>query len=80
MTVQGPFFRTAAAAVYCGFSERHFRDLLKKYIIPRTGPGRKVFARSVLDAFMSDPESFRAMRSKGKTGRLVLEDGQVRAA
>lgn len=58
MTVEGPFFTTEKAAEYCGYRKSTFRGLLLEYDIPRHGPRRTKFARSILDAFMATPEIF----------------------
>lgn len=58
MTVEGPFFTTEKAAEYCGYRKSTFRDLLKDYELPRFGPRKTKYARTVLDAFMATPEAF----------------------
>lgn len=60
MDVQGPFFTLAKAAEYCGYnSPEHFAELLRGYAVPKFGPKRNRYARSVLDAFMTEPEVFK---------------------
>jgi|GEM_PF-5246410 len=60
MDAQGPFFTLAKAAEYCGYkSPEHFSELLRGYVVPKFGPKRNRYARSVLDAFMSNPEAFK---------------------
>lgn len=59
MTIQGPFFSLANAAEYCGYkSPEHFAELLRGYVVPKHGPKRNRYAKSVLDAFMAYPETF----------------------
>ncbi|KHK02363.1 hypothetical protein [Desulfovibrio sp. TomC] len=60
MEIQGPFFSLAKAAEYCGYkSPEHFADLLRGYAVPKYGPKKNRYARSVLDAFMADPKSLK---------------------
>lgn len=60
MDVQGPFFTLAKAAEYCGYkSHEHFAELLRGDVVPKFGLKRNRYARSVLDAFMADPEAFK---------------------
>ena len=58
MFIEGPFFTTEKAAEYCGYRKSTFRDLLKDYELPKFGPRKTKFARTVLDAFMATPEVF----------------------
>jgi len=62
----GPFYNQIQAANYCGYSADHFRKLIKKYNIKRHGPNRTRFARSELDAWMLNPESFRGGVTKSR--------------
>ncbi|EFL51847.1 hypothetical protein DesfrDRAFT_1382 [Solidesulfovibrio fructosivorans JJ]] len=67
MDVQGPFFTLAKAAEYCGYkSPEHFAELLRGYVVPKFGPKRNRYARSVLDAFMADPEAFEKFPSASR--------------
>lgn len=73
MTIQGPHFNLAGAAEYCGYrSAKHFGDLLKDYDLPRTGPKQNRFARSVLDAWMANPNAFRRVSGGGGRRKVQL--------
>lgn len=58
MSIEGPFFTLAKAAEYCGYRKSSFCSLLRDYDIPRHGPHRTKFARTILDAFMTTPDAF----------------------
>jgi len=60
MDVQGPFYTLARAAEYCGYSADGFRRLLIGYTMPKYGPKKNRYARSVLDRFMTDPVEFQS--------------------
>lgn len=55
----GPFFNLANAANYCGYAIGTFERIVREYDIPRYGPKRNRYARSVLDAWMHSPEAFK---------------------
>ena len=57
--VSGPFYSLKGAAAYCGYSASTFRRKLKEYELPRHGPEKNRFAKSVLDAWMESPDTFR---------------------
>lgn len=84
MEPHGPFLNLAAAAAYCGWAPRYFAKLLKEYDLPRFGPRKNRFATTVLDAFMSAPETFkstpapRARRSRKQI--MVVVPGRERAS
>lgn len=59
MEIIGPFYNQKNAAKYCGYSASEFCRKLKEYRLPLFGPGLNRYAKSVLDAFMSNPEMFR---------------------
>jgi len=61
MQIEGPFFNFKGAAEWCGYHPDTFRRKLKDYDLPRSGPGKTRFAKSVLDAFMECPESFKKL-------------------
>lgn len=62
MIVHGPFYNLKEAAGYCGYAPATFARLLRDFDIPRHGPHNTRFASSVLDAWMSSPETFRKSR------------------
>lgn len=68
-TKRGPFFKQRGAAEYCGVSVRTFREWRKEFVFPMSGPLGKQFAASDLDAFMSDPHSFRPYRKSHRPYR-----------
>ena len=60
MEVRGPFYKATEAAAYCGYaSADSFRRVCKDYCLPKCGPKNNRFARSVLDAFMENPDAFK---------------------
>ena len=68
MNVEGPFFNLKSAARHCGYeSPEHFAELLRGFSIPKFGPEKNRYARSVLDAWMENPEAFKA--AKKSSGR-----------
>jgi len=56
---EGPFFNSQKAAEYCGYAPGTFERLVREYAIPKYGPKRNRFAKSVLDAWMHTPETFK---------------------
>lgn len=74
--VQGPFFTKQEAAKYLGYKPSYFVKLLKEYNIPRYGPAKTRFAKSVLDMFMIYPEKFRKQKTKayGRQPQLLTID------
>jgi hypothetical protein len=58
LRVIGPFYNFREAAQYCGYAVDTFRDYLKLYTVPRYGPKKTRFAKSVLDKFMESPYLF----------------------
>ncbi|WP_027179801.1 hypothetical protein [Maridesulfovibrio bastinii] len=58
MEIRGPFYNQKEAARYCGYSASAFADKLRSYDLPRLGPNRNRYARSVLDLWMTDPDQF----------------------
>lgn len=54
------YVKMADAAEYCGYSETQFKRLSAKYSIPAFGPMKNRYRVEDLDAFMSDPDSFKA--------------------
>lgn len=58
--VEGPFMRLKDAAAYCGYAPDTFDKLRRQFNIPKHGPKKNRFARSVLDKFMEEPEMFKA--------------------
>jgi len=57
--VHGPYLTTQSAAEYCGYSYDHFRSLVRRFQIPRRGPGSNRYAVSDLDRWMEAPDCFR---------------------
>lgn len=74
MVIEGPFYKFNEAAKYCGYTPGHFRRLLreKSLALPRTGPGKGRYAKSVLDAFMAYPDAFCEAVSKPARLRAPL--------
>lgn len=67
-TIQGPFFPKAQAAEYCGYALTTWENKVEsEYDIPRHGPKKNRYARSVLDLFMAAPEGF--LKQRAPTGR-----------
>lgn len=61
------------AARYCGYSPYTFRRKIREYELPRYGPNRNRFARSVLDAFMESPETFKKVpRARRRNPQKVV--------
>lgn len=58
MNVSGPFMSLKQAAEYCGYHPDTFSRKLKEYQVPRHGPEKNRFAKTVLDAFMENPHAF----------------------
>lgn len=62
MTISGPFFTFREAAEYCGYHPDTLARILREERIelPRVGPRQNRYAKSVLDAFMASPSTFKA--------------------
>ena len=62
MIQSGPFYSFREAAEYCGYNPDAFARVLReeKIELPRSGPRQNRLAKSVLDAFMSNPSTFKA--------------------
>lgn len=76
MNVQGPFMTLKQAAEYCGYHPDTFCRKLRDYQVPRHGPEKNRFARSVLDAFMENPDTFAKAKGGGyrrRKPKVVLE-------
>lgn len=56
---EGPFFNMTRAAAYCGYAVGTFERILREYSLPKYGPKKNRFAKSVLDAWMDTPEAFK---------------------
>lgn len=56
---EGPFFNMARAAAYCGYAVGTFERILREYHLPKYGPKKNRFAKSVLDAWMLTPDTFK---------------------
>lgn len=55
----GPFFKLADAAAYCGYAPGTFDRIMREYHLPKFGPKKNRFAKSVLDAWMQSPDTFK---------------------
>lgn len=67
MDVQGPFFNLTGAALYCGYeSPEHFSELIRGFVVPKYGPKKNRFAKSVLDAWMANPDAFKTEKKSGR--------------
>lgn len=67
MQIEGPFYNLEGAAEYCGYrSPEHFSELLGDFVVPKYGPKKNRYARSVLDAWMANPEAFKAERKSSR--------------
>jgi hypothetical protein len=64
MHLEGPFYNKAGAAEYLGYKKSYFDKLLERYDIPKCGPARNRYAKSVLDAFMQHPKAFEREKTK----------------
>lgn len=74
-TVQGPFLTKAQAAEYCGYAPTTWENKVESvYDIPRHGPKKNRYARSVLDLFMATPDAFRKQKTapSGRRAPRVL--------
>lgn len=71
MMAEGPFYPLAEAAKYCGYKADRFRKVLREgdFVLPRSGPGENRFAKSVLDAFMTQPDAFRTHHETSRKRR-----------
>ena len=56
--VESPYLPQVQAAAFIHRKERTFRDYVKRYKIPRYGPGRNLYLVDDLRAFMEDPDCF----------------------
>jgi len=73
MQVEGPFFNLKGAAGYCGYeSPEHFSELLGGFVVPKFGPKKNRFAKSVLDAWMANPDAFKAEKKSSRPYRPSL--------
>lgn len=63
MMVSGPFFTFREAAKYCGYHPDTLARILREdgLELPRSGPRKNRYAKSVLDAFMESPEVFKVL-------------------
>lgn len=67
MQVEGPFFNLTGAAQYCGYeSPEHFSELLRGFVVPKFGPKKNRYAKSVLDAWMANPDAFKVEKKSGR--------------
>ena len=57
--ISGPYMTLKDAARYCGYHPDTFRRKLQGFDVPRHGPEKNRFAKSVLDSFMENPELYR---------------------
>lgn len=71
MSVEGPFMNLKQAAAYCGYAPDTFRRKIQDYCLPRHGPEKNRFAKSVLDAWMESPNTFAKQRYTRRKPRLV---------
>lgn len=56
--VQSPYLSQEQAARFINRSDRTFREYVRKYKIPKYGPGRNQYAEDDLRAFMENPHCF----------------------
>lgn len=71
MHVQGPFFNLKKAAEYCGYAPDTFRRKIQDYCLPRHGPEKNRYAKSVLDAWMESPDTFRKQKYHRRKPQIV---------
>lgn len=57
-TLESPYLSLEEAAKFVKRSDRTFRRYVKQYKIPTYGPGRCLFMREDLQAFMEDAGAF----------------------
>lgn len=55
---ESPYLSASEAAAFVKRSERTFRGYVKTYKIPRYGPGRNLYLKDDLRAFMEEPYCF----------------------
>ncbi|MCL5406280.1 MAG: hypothetical protein M1398_06120, partial [Deltaproteobacteria bacterium] len=75
--IDSPWLSAVSAAKYLDYSPRQFRDVAKRYEIPRHGPSGNRYDRAELDEFMRDPTCFkisRLARIPRSLGRFQVED------
>lgn len=72
MSVSGPFMTLKQAAQYCGYHPDTLSRKLRDFDVPRHGPEKNRFAKSVLDSFMENPELYRHQKkAQGRKPKLV---------
>ena len=54
----GPYHKPASAAAYLGQSKQEWQTLLSMFDVPRCGPLANVYAQSVLDDLMTNPQKY----------------------
>lgn len=57
-SVQSPYLTSEEAAMFCRVSDRTFRAYVRKYRIPRHGPGHNKYLEADLRDFMADSGCF----------------------
>lgn len=68
--ITGPFFSLTDAAKYCDYALGTFERILRDYDLPKYGPKKNRFAKSILDEWMVTPEVFKK-NSRPKPRRRV---------
>jgi len=59
MDATSRYLSLADAATFCGYRPGYFSKLLRRYALPRKGPGGNRFDVLDLEHFMSDPDAFK---------------------
>ena len=69
----GPFYNLSDAARYCGYKNGNsLYSAMRGYAVPRCGPKGTKFAQSILDEWMTNPESFRYERAASRPRRRPM--------
>lgn len=72
LPVEGPFFNLAAAAEYCDYAPGTFERVVREFKIPRHGPKRNRYAKSILDLWMAHPDLFKENPLPARRGGPIL--------
>jgi len=78
MEIRGPFLDLQKAARHCGYAKGTFERILREFDLPKCGPKKNRFAVSVLDAFMSSPDTFKKAQPQRAPRRHVPQPLVVR--
>jgi len=66
--IEPEYFNLKTAAFYCGYENpRSFSKIIRDYDLPKYGPKRNMYKKSVLDEFMKSPTEFVAMKPRKRS-------------